>query len=100
MKISSHGSVLRISDLPALNASTAPALRDEARAALKAENTMLDIDMSSTRFLDSSGLGALIALQKTMSQRGGTLRVVNPTATVEQIMELTRLHRVLEIVRE
>lgn len=91
---------MRISDLPALNASTAPALRDDARAGLKSEHSTMDIDMSSTRFLDSSGLGALIALQKTMVQRGGALRVVNPSATVQQIMELTRLHRVLEIVRE
>jgi anti-sigma B factor antagonist len=100
MKISTQGSSLRISDIPALNASTAPGLRDDARANVKSEHTSIDIDMSSTRFLDSSGLGALIALQKTMAQRSGALRIVNPSATVQQILELTRLHRVLEIVHE
>jgi len=100
MKISSNGSSLRITDVPALNASVAPGLRDEARANLKTEHTALELEMSTTRFLDSSGLGALIALQKTMAQRGGALKIVNPSATVQQVLELTRLHRVLEIVRE
>ena len=100
MKIFSKGSSLRITDVSELNASTAPGLRDEGRSSLKAEHTALEIEMGSTRFLDSSGLGALIALQKTMAQRGGALRIVNPSATVVQILELTRLHRVLEIVRE
>ena len=57
------------------------------------------MDLSQTRFVDSSGLGMLIALHKTMVGRGGSVRILNPTPSVQQILELTRLHRVFEIVK-
>jgi len=49
--------------------------------------------------VDSSGLGALIALHKTMCARGGGIRILRPTPVVHQVMELTRLHRVFEIIQ-
>lgn len=100
MKIYSAGPTLHVTDLNELNATTAPALRDNVRAALKPEMTAVELDMSDTKFIDSSGLGALIAIQKTMAAMQGILRIVNPTNTVVQVLELTRLHRVLEIVRK
>jgi anti-sigma B factor antagonist len=63
------------------------------------EQQNIEIDLSQTRFVDSCGLGALIALHKTACDRKGWMRLVNPTPAVQQILELTRLHRILEIVR-
>lgn len=91
------GNTLKVGGLTELNATNAAAFRDEVRAALTSTLTTLDVDLSTTTFLDSSGLGALIALHKTMATRGGCLRILKPTPTVLQILELTRLHRVLEI---
>ena len=100
MKIYSEGPTLHVTDLNELNATNAPALRDHVRAALKPETMSVELDMSDAKFIDSSGLGALIAIQKTMATKQGVLRVVNPTSMVVQVLELTRLHRVLEIVRK
>ena len=94
-----EGSTLQVSSLKELNATNAAGFRDDIRAALAPPVTTLDVDLSATTFLDSSGLGALIALHKTMVQRGGSVRLLNPTPTVLQILELTRLHRILEIVK-
>ena len=99
MKIFSAGTTLCIADVNELSATTAPALRDNFRAALKPETSAVEIDLSDTKFLDSSGLGALISIQKTMATRQGSICVVNPTSTVLQVLELTRLHRVIEVVR-
>ena len=99
MKIFSAGTTLCIADVNELSATTAPALRDNFRAALKPETSAVEIDLSDTKFLDSSGLGALISIQKTMATRQGSICVVNPTSTVVQVLELTRLHRVIEVVR-
>ena len=99
MKIFSVGTTLRITDVNELSATTAPALRDNFRAALKPDTTAVEIELSETKFLDSSGLGALISIQKTMATRQGSICVVNPTSTVVQVLELTRLHRVIEVVR-
>ena len=100
MKIYSEGTILHVTELSELNAANAPAVRDKVRAALKPETMAVELDLSDAKFIDSSGLGALIALQKTMATREGVFRVVNPTSMVVQVLELTRLHRVLEIVRK
>ena len=99
MKILHQGNTLLISGLTELNAANAPGFRDAVRAALNPQTTSLDVDLSETRFLDSSGLGALIALHKSITANKGVMRVLNPTPTAQQILELTRLHRVFEIVK-
>jgi anti-sigma B factor antagonist len=98
MKIESLGPTLLVSGLTELNATNAGAFRDATRAALTDVHATVDVNLSLTRFLDSSGLGALIALQKTMAARSGQVRILNPASTAQQILELTRLHRVFEIV--
>ena len=65
MKIQTQGNTLLVSGLTELNATNAGGFRDAVRAGLNAQVTHLDVDLSETRFLDSSGLGALIALHKT-----------------------------------
>jgi anti-sigma B factor antagonist len=59
----------------------------------------VSIDLSKTRFIDSSGLGVLLSLNKTLRAQGGVLKLLNPSSAVTQLIELTRLHRVFEIVR-
>ena len=58
----------------------------------------VSIDLSMTRFIDSSGLGVLLSLNKTLRAQGGVLKLLNPSSSVAQLIELTRLHRVFEIV--
>jgi len=99
MKIQHQGNTLLISGLTELNAANASGFRDAVRAALTPQITHLDVDLSETRFLDSSGLGALIALHKSVAANQGILRILQPTPTAQQILELTRLHRVFEIVK-
>jgi anti-sigma B factor antagonist len=98
MKIQTQGNTLLVSGLTELNATNAGGFRDAVRAGLNAQVTHLDVDLSETRFLDSSGLGALIALHKTVTAAKGLVRILRPTPTAQQILELTRLHRVFEIV--
>ena len=61
---------------------------------------LLDLELSRLVSVDSSGLGSLIALHRTLRLRGGTVRLIRPTASLVQILELTRLHRLFEIVRQ
>jgi anti-sigma B factor antagonist len=99
MKIHSpDDQTLEVAGLLALGASNAARVRDDIRAAITPAHAVLEIDLSAITFLDSSGLGALIALHKSMRSQNGTLRLVNPAPSASQIIELTRLHRVFEIV--
>jgi anti-anti-sigma factor len=94
---SKDGQTAVVTGLEELVASNAAQVRDEIRAALPASCLCLDIDMSTLTFLDSSGLGALISLHKTLRARNGTLRLLKPAPNVRQVLELTRLQRVFEI---
>jgi anti-sigma B factor antagonist len=53
------------------------------------------VDMGETTFLDSSGLGALIAGLKTARQAGGDLRIARPTEAVTMVFQLTNMDKVL-----
>jgi anti-sigma B factor antagonist len=93
---------MRVSDIPELNAVNASAFRDEVRAAMSATPESIEIDLSQTRFVDSSGLGALFALYKTARNNGQdrvTLRLLNPKPPIQQLFELTQLHQLFEISR-
>jgi anti-sigma B factor antagonist len=99
MKIESKGETLTVTGISELAANNAAQVRDDVRQALTDDHTAIAVDLSLTSFLDSSGLGALIALHKTMVSKGGVVRLVNPTQVTEQVLELTRMHRIFEIVR-
>lgn len=88
-----------VTGLQELVAANAAQVRDDIRAALPPTCLTLELDLSGLSFLDSSGLGALISLHKTLRLRDGIMRLIKPAANVQQILELTRLHRVFEIVR-
>lgn len=89
-----------VSAITELTAANASSIKEEIKAGITDDHTQIDIDLSSTQFVDSSGLGVLIGLHKAMSLKGGSIRILNPTESVQQVLELTRLHRLLEIVNE
>lgn len=57
----------------------------------------LVIDLGKVRFIDSSGLGALVSGFKNASAREGSLKLCCLQPQVQSMFELTRLHRVFEI---
>ena len=58
------------------------------------------IDLSGVDFMDSSGLGALFALYRVIDQRDGVvLRLLNPLPEIQQLLELTQMRQLFEIVR-
>ena len=81
-----------------LCSSTARAWKERVARDITPLATETSVDLSKTRFIDSSGLGALLSLHKILRTQGGILKLLNPSAAVSQLIELTRLHRVFEIV--
>lgn len=57
----------------------------------------LVVDLHEVRFVDSSGLGALVSGFKNASARNGNLKLSGLQPQVKSMFELTRLHRVFEI---
>ena len=100
MKIENQGQCLTISDIPELTTVNSASFRDEIRAVLPGSPPLIEIDLSLTRFVDSSGLGALFALYRSTSQSEGViLRLLNPRPEIQQLLELTQMQQLFEIVQ-
>ena len=101
MNIQLQETTLKISGVKELGAANSNAFREQVRAALPTTLHAIEIDLSETSFIDSCGLGALISLYKTANSLNGgvSVRLLNPSRRVQQLFELTRLHRIFEIVQ-
>src|SRR5215471_4916404 len=99
MKIVNDRDTLRVSAVKELGAANSTAFRKWVRDGLAAGcQHNIEIDLSETQLVDSCGLGALLALQKTATARGGRLRLCNPQPPVQQVLDLTQLGQIFEIV--
>ena len=69
--------------------SIAPTLRDSgSELAESVAPGRLEVDLGDVTFIDSSGLGALIALRNTARQCGATLVLVRLSPAVVRFFEL------------
>jgi len=59
--------------------------------------TNIIVQLEKVRFIDSSGLGALLSGHKNAAAKFGKLALVNIQQQVLSMFELTRLNRVFEI---
>jgi anti-sigma B factor antagonist len=78
-----------------LNMVAAPQLRDTVRRSIDEGCARIVVDLSEISFLDSSGLGALVACLKSARQAGGDLRIAAPSKQVMMVLQLSNLDRVL-----
>lgn len=78
-----------------LNMVAAPRLREMVQSMVSEGRSLVVVDFSQTTFIDSSGLGALIASLKTARTAGGDLRLACVPAPVDTALSLTNLNRVL-----
>jgi anti-sigma B factor antagonist len=99
MKVQVEGDTLTITGIKELAAANSQSFRNQVRSALKEDHRNIEIDLSQTMFVDSCGLSALISLHKAANSRHGCIRLLNPTPPVYQILELTRMHRIFEIIK-
>ena len=76
-----------------LDAAAALEFRDKVGTHLKGQQLVV-MALGSVDFVDSSGLGCLISLFKRLPP-GGAMRLAEATPSVERLLKLTRLDRVL-----
>jgi anti-anti-sigma factor len=63
--------------------------RDISRLIADESPAVLHLDLSGLRFLDSSGVSALVRVWRTARRQRCAVRVVNPTGVVRQILDVT-----------
>jgi anti-sigma B factor antagonist len=77
-----------------LDVTGAPTLKEAVTDAVKNGQPRLVIDMEGVSFVDSTGLGSVIAALKLVRSSQGDLRLAAPNQQVRVVLELTTLDRV------
>jgi anti-anti-sigma factor len=78
--------------------TTSSILESEIRRLLDANIVRVVVDLSEVGFVDSSGLGVLIAAQKRANRSGGQVMLSAPSETVSNTLQLVRLDKVLGVL--
>jgi anti-sigma B factor antagonist len=79
-----------------LDASNAEEFKRDIAPVLQA-NTKLVLDLSRLRFVDSSGLGAMLSCLRQLSAKSGDLKLCGMSKQVRGLFELVRMHRIFDI---
>ncbi len=72
-------------------------LRDLVHDTLETGKTRILLNMAEVHYLDSSGLGELIAAYTTVKHRGGQLKLMKLTPRVRDLVQLTKVHSIFEV---
>ncbi|WP_051201802.1 STAS domain-containing protein [Ferrimonas senticii] len=77
-----------------LDAASAPKFKAAIEAVLQEGEKRIVLDLSQVNFMDSSGLGAVVAVLKQLN--GGEIRVVGLQKAVKELFRLTRMDRIFQ----
>jgi len=91
-----HAVVLVVGEL---DAATAPRLREELVALCEEGIDRIVLDCRRLDFVDSFGLGVIVAAKKRLSQQGNALCLVagEEQRTLRRLLEITGLDRLLPV---
>jgi len=78
-----------------LNMVSGPALRDTVKREIDRGRVRVVVDLSGVQFMDSSGLGALIASLKQARENKGDLRIAAPSKQVSMVLKLSNVDSIL-----
>jgi anti-sigma B factor antagonist len=95
-----HGTV-DVVELPEqLVMANAPETREALQNLINEGHHKLVLDLKAISFIDSSGLSVLVSTMKAVHAEDGAVVLLNPTAGVRSLIELTRLHLVFDIFED
>ena len=78
--------------------ANAPEARRQLKSIVEQGSGKLIVDLSDVGFMDSSGLSVLISAFKQARAVKGDVVLLNPSPTVQTLIELTRMQQVFDIV--
>ena len=76
---------------------SATALRGAIRELVAGGNKKILLNLKGVRYIDSSGIGELIASFTTVNRGGGQLKLLNLTEKVQDLLVITKLLTVFDV---
>lgn len=71
-------------------------LRESIDGALKGGKTRLLLNLANVTYMDSAGIGELVACFKRVREKEGIMKLVNPEGRVQDLLALTKLDEYFE----
>ena len=92
-----HDNICVLAPENRLDALAAPRFKQAILDAMEQGHIVLVVDFSKVTFMDSSGLGALIASSRALHKQQGEIYLACLNDTIRQIMNLTRADSMFDI---
>lgn len=73
------------------------ALRERIKGLLSNKKTKIVLDMGHVTYIDSAGLGTLVASYHSARQQGATMKLVNLGQKFREVLQVTKLLTVFEV---
>jgi len=80
-----------------LDSLSAENLKDRVKDCVKNGQIFLVVDMAEIDFVDSSGLGSMVACLRSVKKLEGDIRIASLQDRVRAVFELIRLHHIFEV---
>lgn len=80
-----------------LNVITGNQVRRDVTNFINSGKNIILVDLQNVEFVDSSGLGALVASMQAIKSVGGKLFICSVNEQVKMLFELTKLERIFQI---
>jgi anti-sigma B factor antagonist len=94
-KIENHVAVLSLSG-KMMGGPETTALHDHIRGLMNDGINKVVIDLHGVKWINSSGLGVLMAAMTTLKNSEGQMKLANVTEKVESLLMITQLMRIFE----
>jgi len=72
-------------------------LREDVKDAIQQGNKRIVLNLGEVNYIDSGGLGTLVALHTTAHNAGATIKLANLTKRVGDLLQVTKLLTVFEV---
>ena len=72
------------------------ALKDKINSLLHQDRKKLLLNLADVPYIDSAGLGEVVRTYTTVKRQGGTMRLLNLTKRIEDLLAITKLLTVFE----
>ena len=75
-------------------------LKDKIAELLEAGESRIVLNLEKVKYMDSAGIGELVACFKRAKERNGTVKLLNPSGKVADLLQLTKLEEVFETFKD
>jgi len=72
-------------------------IRDAVRDLIASGNKKILLNLGDVSYIDSSGVGELVSGYTSVTNAGGTLKLLNLTKRVKDLLQITKLYTVFDV---